>query len=100
MRLAVILAIHPLARRRRALAIVHAAREDQHADGLNGLHLGRHERQHDVEIVNHQVEYDVDVQTALGERAKAMDFDKAWVDQQGPRSGFRPKVELAPCTCC
>ena len=40
-------------------------------------HVGPHERQDDVEIVNHQVEHDVDVEAAIRERAQPMHLDEA-----------------------
>ena len=69
--------MQPFANRRRALAMSTRRRQHRHADGLDRLDLGLHERQHDVEIVNHQIEDDVDVEAALGERAEPMDLDEA-----------------------
>ena len=45
-----------------------------------------HQRQDDVEVVDHQVEHDVDVEAALGKRAEPMHFDE-------PRRG-----DAAACT--
>ena len=79
MRLAVRLAMQPLAKRSRAFAMstrpVSTGTPTASIDSTSGLH----ERQHDVEIVNHQVEDDVDVEAALGKRAEAMDLDEAGI---------------------
>ena len=81
--------MQPLANRRRALAMSTRAGQHRHADRLDRLDLGVDERQHDVEIVNHQVEDDVDVEAALGKRAEPVDLDEARIGQQRPRRGDR-----------
>src|SRR5205814_251310 len=68
---------------------VHAARQDWHADGVDRLHIRIDQRQHDVEIVNHQVEHDVDVQAPLGEDAQTVHFDEPRIGDQGARHGDR-----------
>ena len=45
------------------------------------------QRQDDVEIVDHQVEDDVDVEAPLGKRAEAMDLDEPRIGQQRARRG-------------
>ena len=69
---------------------VDAAGQHRHADRLDRLDLGRHERQHDVEIVNHQIEDHVDVEAALGKGPEAMHLDEARIDEQRPRGRDRP----------
>src|SRR5439155_4958788 len=64
---------------------VDASRQHRDADRLDGLDVGVHNRQHDVEVVDHQIEDDVDVEAALGKRPEAVDFDEARVGQQSLR---------------
>ncbi len=69
--------MQPLANRSARIRDVDAAGQHRHADGVDRLDLRMHQRQDDVEIVNHQVEDDVDVEAAFGKRAEAMDLDEA-----------------------
>ena len=56
---------------------VDGRREHRDADRLHGPHRRRHHAEDDVEVVDHQVEDDVDVGAALGERRQAMALDEA-----------------------
>lgn len=51
---------------------IHLAGEDGQADGVERAHRGTNQREHDVEVVNHEVENDVDVERARAENAEAM----------------------------
>ena len=55
---------------------VDAPGQHRHADRLDRRDLRPHERQDDVEVVDHQVEDDVDVEAALGERAEPVHLDE------------------------
>ena len=48
------------------------------------------QRQHDVEVVNHQIEHDVDVEAALGKRAEPMDFDEPRIGRGAAARRRRP----------
>ena len=89
MRLAVRFAMQPFANRSRALAMstrpVSTGTPTASIDSTSDFD----ERQHDVEVVNHQVEDDVDVEAALGKRAEAMDLDEPRIGQQRARGGDR-----------
>ena len=84
--------MQPLAKRSRALAMstrpVSTGTPTASIDSTSALH----QRQHDVEIVNHQVEDDVDVEAALGKRAEPVHFDEARIGEQRPR-GLDRRVE-------
>ena len=56
---------------------VHPRRQHRHADGLDALDLARDDAQDQIEVVNHQVEDDVDVEAAAELRAEAMHLDEA-----------------------
>ena len=56
-----------------------------------------HQRQHDVEIVNHQVEDDVDVEAALGKRAEAMDLDEARIGRAAAARRRPPGLNRSVC---
>src|SRR6185295_12969878 len=56
---------------------VDASGEHGYADGFDGVDVGLDDRQHDVEVVDHEIEDDVDVEAALGKRAEAVHFDEA-----------------------
>src|SRR5262249_25229031 len=55
---------------------VYFAGQDREADGANLFDRRVHEGQHDVEVVNHQVEDDVDVERARREHAEPVNFEK------------------------
>ena len=76
MRLAVTLAMQPDANRSRAFAMSNFVGQHRHADRLDRRDLRAHQRQDDVEVVDHQVEDDVDVEAALGERAEPVHLDE------------------------
>ncbi len=82
--------MQPFAKRRRALAMSTRPVSTGTPTASMRLDLGSHERQHDVEVVNHQVEDDVDVEAALGERAEAMDFDEPRIRRQAAARPRRP----------
>jgi hypothetical protein len=50
--------------------------ENGEADGANFFYGRVNERENDVEIVNHEIEDDVDVERARGEWAEAVDLKK------------------------
>ena len=78
MRLAVMLAMQPDANFTRALAMSILRRQHRHADGLDADDVrSRSIGQNDIEIVNHHVEDDVDVEAALGKAAQPVHFDEA-----------------------
>ena len=52
------------------------------------------QRQDDVEVVNHQVEHDVDVEAALGKRAEPMDLDEPRRRDERQHGGDRRVVAL------
>src|SRR5262249_44742474 len=58
------------------------AGEDGQADGADLFHGRLHEREHDVEIVDHQVQYYVDVERARGEDAHAVDLEEHGLGNQ------------------
>ena len=51
--------------------------EHRHADRLDALERRVDDAEDDVEVVDHQVEDDVDLGAALGERRQAMALDEA-----------------------
>ena len=55
---------------------IHLGRENGQADGANLLHWRIHEGEHDVEVVDHEVEHHVHVERARGEDAQPMHFEK------------------------
>ena len=76
MRLAVRFAMQPLANLRRAFAMSTRPVSTGTPTASIASTSDLHQRQHDVEIVNHQIEDDVDVEAALGKRAEPMDLDE------------------------
>ena len=68
--------MQPFANRRRAFAMstrpVSTGTPTASIDSTSD----RHQRQDDVEVVDHQVEHDVDVEAALGKGAQAMHLDE------------------------
>ena len=52
-------------------------------DGAHFLHRRLGEGQHDIEIVNHQVEHDVDIERARSEDAQPVHFEKHWLGEDG-----------------
>ena len=71
MRLAVMLAMQPDAKRSRTLAMSYFGVSTGTPTASIDVDVGLTMRQDDVEIVNHQVEDDVDVEAAIGKRARA-----------------------------
>src|SRR5205085_11996855 len=61
------------------------AGQHRDANGFDRLDVSFHQRQHHVQVVNHQIEYDVDVQAAIGKRSEPVDLDETWIDEQRPR---------------
>src|SRR5262249_58664891 len=51
-------------------------RQHRHADGLDALERRIHYAEDDVEVVDHEVEDDVDLGAAFGERRQAMALDE------------------------
>ena len=76
---------------------VDGLRQHRDADGLDALHVGAHEAEDDVEVVDHQIEDDVDVGAALGERRQAVALDEARLrDDAGERADRRVEaLEMA-----
>ena len=64
---------------------VHFAGEDGQADGADFFHRRLREGEDDVEIVNHEVEDDIDIERARREDAQAVDFEKHRVSDDGER---------------
>src|SRR5262245_36774033 len=54
-------------------------RNHRDAHRLERRHVGTDDREYDVQVVNHQVEDDVDVEAALGKGAQPVDLDEARV---------------------
>ena len=52
-------------------------RQHRHADRLDGGDLAADDVEHEIEIVNHQIEDHVDVEAALGKRAETVHLDEA-----------------------
>ena len=77
--------MQPLAKRSRALAMSTRPVSTGTPTASIDVDVGFDERQHDVEVVDHQVEDDVDVEAALGKRAEAVDLDEPRIGQQRPR---------------
>ena len=69
-------------------------RQHRDADGLDGDHLGWHDRQHDIEVMNHQIEDDVDVEAAIGKRTQPMHFDETRMIEQRAHGGDGRVVAL------
>ena len=50
--------------------------EDGNAGGANFLNFAGNQAEEDVDVVNHEVEDDIDIQAAWAEDAQAVDFEK------------------------
>ena len=75
-RLAVTLATAPVSKFDARVRDVDFVRDHRNADGFQ-IHDGRvHERKQNIEVVNHHVVHDVDIQAARRENAEAVDFEK------------------------
>ena len=61
------------------------AGEDGQSDGADFFHRRFGEGENDVKIVNHEIEDDIDIERARGENAKAVDFEKHRMSQDGDR---------------
>lgn len=57
---------------------VHFVGEDGDAGGADFFRERAGEMKNDVEVVNHEIQHDVNVETARAEQAEAMDFEKEW----------------------
>jgi len=57
-------------------------RQHGDTDGLDSDDLGRHNRQHHVEVVNHEVEDDIDIEAAIGKCAQAVHLDEPRMIEQ------------------
>lgn len=68
---------------------VDAAREDGQADGMEGTNRRLDEVEDDVEVVDHQVENDVDVESTGAEDAEAMRLEKHGVVEDRPNGKDR-----------
>src|SRR5437868_9404190 len=68
---------------------VHFIAEDGQADGANFFHRRAREGEHDVEVVDHQVEDDINIERARREDAEPMDFEEHWLGQQRYRGAHR-----------
>ena len=89
MRLAVMFAMQPFENRSRAFAMSTRPVNTGMPTASIVSTSGGNERQRDVEVVNHQVEHDVDIEAAFGKGAEAVHFDEAWIDENLPRRGHR-----------
>ena len=69
--------MQPFVNRTPRVGDVDLRRQHRHADGLDALDFARRRCQDQIEIVNHQVEHDVDVEAAAELRAEPMHFDEA-----------------------
>ena len=65
-------------------------REHRDADRLDRAQRRRHHAEDDVEVVDHQVEDDVDVGAALGERRQAVALDEARLRDRARRARGSP----------
>jgi len=61
------------------------AGEDGQADGANFFHRRFGEGEDDVEIVNHEIEDDIDIERSRSEHAEAVDFEKHRMREDGKR---------------
>ena len=68
---------------------VDARRQHRHTDSVDRHHRRIDDRQDHVEIVDHQVEHDVDVEAALRERAEPVHLDEARHAEVRPRRDER-----------
>ena len=94
MRLAVMFAMQPDANFSRALAMSGFGVSTATPTASTADDVGRHDRQHDVEIVNHQVEDDVDVEAAIRKRAQPVHLDEPRMIEQRPDGRDRRVVAL------
>ena len=69
---------------------VDAAGQHRHADGFDADDLLVDHREQHVEVVNHQVEDDVDVEAAVGERAEPVHLDESRAGEERPARHRRP----------
>src|SRR5580700_6159964 len=86
---------------------IHLAGEDGQADGVEGAHRRTHQREDDVEVVNHKVENDVDVERAGAEDAEAVRLKEHGVIEKRPSGGHSgikafemAGLEDAAVACC
>ena len=92
-RLAVRLAMQPLANFSRALAISTRGVSTGTPTASMPIHLAAHELEDQPEIVNHQIEHHVDVEAALGKRPQPVHFDEARLVDVRPRGQHR-RIEM------
>src|SRR5438105_5602357 len=57
---------------------VRSRREYRNADCTDLLHRSRNQTEHDVDIVNHEVENDINIQTSRRKRGKPVNFEELW----------------------
>ena len=88
MRLAVRFAMQPFLNRSRAFAMSTFG-VSTGTPTASTLSISPPTIQDQVEIVNHQVEHDVDVEAALGRRAEPMDLDEPRILDMRPRRRHR-----------
>jgi hypothetical protein len=87
-RLAVTLATQPFSKRSRALAMS-ISPENTGVPIASMRSTGCHDHLHQVDVVDHQVEHDIDVGAALLERRQAVALDEARrVAGAAPRPGW------------
>ena len=96
-RLAVKLATQPESNSRRTLAISTLSERMGRPTARTSLHRRVDEGEHDVEVVDHEVEDDIDVEGARAERAEAVDLEehRAGDDGQGGDDGGIEALEVA-----
>ncbi len=61
---------------------VHAISQNGDPNGMHRANLGVHHREQDVQVVDHQVEDDVNVQAAFGELAQTVDLEELRLDKE------------------
>ena len=72
-------------------------REHRNANGPNFADGRRHQTQNDVEVVNHQVEDDIDIETPGRERGEPVDFEKLRAGRKFARgcNGWVESLDMA-----
>src|SRR4029453_8203437 len=66
---------------------IYSPGQDRYSDRLDRLDIRSHQRQQHVQIVNHQVEDDVDIEASFRKRTQTVDLDEARISQQRTRLG-------------
>ena len=91
--LAVRLATAPFVKLHSNACDVRKRTEGRNAGSMNVLERGIDDVEHDIDVVNHQVEYDVYFQTSFIKESEPMGFDEHWVAQaraNGGKCGVEP----------